>query len=45
MFYFTLPTLCEASHNVAKTITSVNLACGIASKGFRTLLVDLDPLS
>jgi chromosome partitioning protein len=35
-------TVVNNKGGVAKTITSVNLACSIASKGFKTLLVDLD---
>ena len=38
-------TVVNNKGGVAKTITSVNLACGIAAQGFKTLLVDLDPLS
>ncbi len=35
-------TVVNNKGGVAKTITSVNLACGMASKGYKTLLVDLD---
>ena len=43
MFNFPLPTLCEASHNVGKTTTTVNLGVGLANTGHRVLLVDADP--
>ena len=43
MFNFPLPTLCEASHNVGKTTTTVNLGVGLANNGHRVLLVDADP--
>lgn len=35
--------LCEASHNVRKTTTTVNLGIGLANAGKRVLLVDADP--
>ena len=35
-------TVVNNKGGVAKTITRVNLACGIAAQGFKTLLVDLD---
>lgn len=43
MFNFPLPVLCEASHNVGKTTTTVNLGVGLANTGHRVLLVDADP--
>ena len=43
IFYFSLVTLCEASHNVGKTVTTVNLGIGLARECKRVLLVDVDP--
>ena len=38
-----LPTLCEASHNVGKTVSCVNLGIGLAQEGKKVLLIDADP--
>lgn len=41
--FFSLPTLCEASHNVGKSNTTVNLGIGLANQGKKVLVVDSDP--
>ena len=38
-------TLCEASHNVTKSTTCVNLGIGLARQGKKVLIVDNDPQS
>ena len=43
MFYFTLPTLCEASHNTGKTTSSWNTGYALAKEGKAVLMVDNDP--
>jgi len=43
MFYFTLPVLCEASHNTGKTTTTWNLGYALAKEGQCVLLCDADP--
>jgi len=43
MFYFPLVTLCEASHKVTKTTSTINLGVGLAMQSKKVLLVDSDP--
>jgi len=39
---FTLPQLCEASHNVGKTTVALSLAKMLSDCGIKTLLIDCD---
>ncbi len=43
IFDFSLPSLCEASHNTGKTTTCVNLGIDLVHEGKKVLIADCDP--